>query len=43
LRLARLVGNSAEFWMNAQPAVDLWDAAPAAKEAQARIKSLRVA
>lgn len=27
LRLARLFGNSAEFWLNAQRAVDLWDAA----------------
>ena len=26
LRLARLFGNSAEFWLNAQRAVDLWDA-----------------
>lgn len=27
LRLARLFGNSPEFWLNAQRAVDLWDAA----------------
>lgn len=27
LRLARLFGNSAEFWLNAQRSVDLWDAA----------------
>ena len=26
LRLARLFGNSAEFWLNAQRAVDLWEA-----------------
>lgn len=26
LRLARLFGNSPEFWVNAQRAVDLWDA-----------------
>jgi antitoxin HigA-1 len=26
LRLSRLFGNSAEFWLNAQRAVDLWDA-----------------
>ena len=26
LRLARLFGNAPEFWMNAQGAVDLWDA-----------------
>ena len=29
LRLSRLFGNSAEFWLNAQRAVDLWDAARA--------------
>jgi antitoxin HigA-1 len=29
LRLARLFGNSPEFWLNAQRAVDLWDAARA--------------
>ncbi len=27
LRLARLFGNSPAFWLNAQRAVDLWDAA----------------
>ncbi|MCP4426706.1 MAG: HigA family addiction module antidote protein [Chloroflexi bacterium] len=27
LRLARLFGNSPEFWLNAQRAVDLWNAA----------------
>lgn len=43
LRLSRLFGNSAEFWLNAQRAVDLWDAAHAAKEELARIKPLRVA
>ena len=26
LRLARLFGNTPEFWLNAQRAVDLWDA-----------------
>jgi addiction module HigA family antidote len=43
LRLSRLFGNSPEFWMNAQRAVDLWDAEQAAKEELARIKPLRVA
>ena len=33
LRLSQLFGNSAEFWLNAQRAVDLWDAA-AGTEAQ---------
>jgi plasmid maintenance system antidote protein VapI len=27
LRLSRLFGNSPEFWLNAQRAVDLWVAA----------------
>jgi addiction module HigA family antidote len=26
LRLSRLFGNSPEFWLNAQQAVDLWEA-----------------
>ncbi|MBN4059877.1 HigA family addiction module antidote protein, partial [bacterium AH-315-I11] len=26
IRLGRLFGNSAEFWLNGQRAVDLWDA-----------------
>jgi antitoxin HigA-1 len=43
LRLSRLFGNSAEFWMNAQRAVDLWDASQATKKEIARIKPLRVA
>jgi antitoxin HigA-1 len=43
LRLSRLFGNSAEFWLNAQLAVDLWDAAQAIKDEVARIKPLRVA
>ncbi len=40
LRLARLFGNSAEFWANAQRAVDLWDAEQAAVKNLARIKPL---
>lgn len=43
LRLARLFGNSAEFWLNAQRAVDLWDAAQAIKKDVARIKPLSAA
>ncbi len=43
LRLSRLFGNSPEFWLNAQQAVDLWDAAQAMKGAMASIKPLRVA
>lgn len=43
LRLARLFGNSAEFWLNAQRAVDLWDAAQAFGSAIKRIEPLVVA
>ena len=43
LRLSRLFGNSAEFWLNAQRAVDLWDANQAVKDEVARITPLRVA
>lgn len=40
LRLSRLFGNSPEFWLNAQRAVDLCDAAQSIKEEVARIKPL---
>ena len=43
LRLGRLFRNSPEFWLNAQRAVDLWDAAQTIKADMARIKPLRVA
>jgi addiction module HigA family antidote len=43
LRLAKLFGNSPEFWLNAQRAVDLWDAAQAIKDNVAGIKTLSVA
>jgi addiction module HigA family antidote len=43
LRLARLFGNSAEFWLNAQRAVDLWDAGQTLKDDVARIQPLSVA
>ncbi len=43
LRLSRLFGNSAEFWLNAQRAVDLWDAAQAIGTDVERIKPLIVA
>lgn len=43
LRLGRLFGNSPEFWLNAQRAVDLWDAEQAIKKDMARIKPLRSA
>ncbi len=40
LRLARLFGNSPEFWLNAQLAVDLWDAAQTIQSDVARIQPL---
>ena len=43
LRLSRLFRNSPEFWLNAQRAVDLWDAAQAIGHDMSRIKPLRVA
>lgn len=43
LRLGRLFGNSPEFWLNAQRAVDLWDATQAIKKDITRIKPLRSA
>ena len=43
LRLGRLFGNSPEFWLNAQRAVDLWVAAEALKEEVARIRPLSAA
>lgn len=43
LRLARLFSNTPEFWLNAQRAVDLWDASQAIKKEVARIKLLKVA
>lgn len=43
LRLARLFGNSPEFWLNAQRAVDLWDAAREVRSEVARIKPLTAA
>jgi addiction module HigA family antidote len=41
LRLARLFGNSPEFWLNAQRAVDLWDASQALKEVVRGIRPLK--
>lgn len=43
LRLARLFGNSPEFWLNSQRAVDLWDAAQEIKKDVARIRPLSAA
>jgi addiction module HigA family antidote len=43
LRFARFFGNSPEFWLNAQRAVDLWDVTRATKKEVNRIKPLRTA
>jgi len=43
LRLSRLFGNSPEFWLNAQQAVDLWEAAKRKKDTIARISPLSAA
>jgi len=42
LRLARLFGNAPEFWLKAQHAVDLWDAAKAIKPQVEHIKPLEI-
>ena len=41
LRLSRFFGNSAEFWLNAQRAVDLWMAARNLKKEIARISPVK--
>jgi addiction module HigA family antidote len=43
LRLSRLFGNSPEFWLNLQRAVDLWDANSNLGDEMRRIKPVRVA
>jgi plasmid maintenance system antidote protein VapI len=43
LRLRRLFVNAPEFWMNAQRAVDLYDAAQRLKDDVRRITPVRVA
>jgi len=42
LRLGKVFGNSAAFWLNAQRAVDLWDAAQTIRDDVAGIKTLSV-
>ena len=43
IRLARLFSNSPEFWLNAQRAVDLWEAAQTLKKGVQRIRPLNAA
>ena len=43
LRLARLFGNTPEFWLNAQRAVDLWETVRVNKKKIERINPLSAA
>lgn len=43
LRLSRLFGNSPDFWLNAQRAIDLWEAARNVKNKIERISPLDAA
>ena len=43
LRLSRLFRNTPQFWLNAQRAIDVWDAAQAIREDIERIKPLTAA
>jgi antitoxin HigA-1 len=43
LKLSRLFGNTPEFWLNAQRAVDLWDAQQHYGKELERIKPLHAA
>ena len=43
LRLAKLFGNSPEFWLNMQRSVDLWDAQAAIRDDVGHITPLRIA
>ena len=43
LRLSRLFGNSPEFWLNAQRAVDLWQAERELEKDLHRIRTLKAA
>lgn len=43
LRLSRLFGNSPEFWLNAQHALDLWNSKQRFQKELAQIKPLNAA
>lgn len=43
LRLSRLFGNSADFWLNAQQAVDIWEAREALGSLLEEIQPLSIA
>jgi addiction module HigA family antidote len=40
LRLARLFGNSATFWLNAQQALDLWQSEQSCQDELSRVQPL---
>jgi addiction module HigA family antidote len=42
-RLARVFGNSPEFWLHMQQAVDIWDTLEANKREYEKIKPVKVA
>jgi addiction module HigA family antidote len=42
-RLSRIFGNSPEFWLNMQQAVDLWDSLEAKRKEYEKLKPLKVA
>jgi addiction module HigA family antidote len=42
-RLARVFGNSPEFWLRLQQAVDIWDTLEANRREYEKIKPLKVA
>jgi len=43
LSLSRLFGNTPQFWLNAQAAVDLWEARKSSKAKLSRIRPLSAA
>ncbi len=43
LRLSRLFGNTPEFWLNAQCAIDLWEATKTVRTKLDRISPLKAA
>jgi len=43
LRLSRLFGNTPEFWLNAQRAVDLWETTRTARRKLEKISPLKAA
>jgi addiction module HigA family antidote len=43
LRLSRLFGNTPEFWLNAQRAIDLWEATKTVSRKLEKISPLKAA